>query len=102
MIDPIHRYQTLKLKESLSKPSLYLFACKELSFLLKNAYSKSPKNLQSIFFQETLFAFCWEFSSIELLLGLFVTGGIDGTPISAIKDGHGADVEEDDGVAGAE
>ncbi|GFP81037.1 F-box protein at5g52880 [Phtheirospermum japonicum] len=57
MVNPIARYQTLKLKESLSKPSLYLFACKELSFLLKNAYSKSPKNLQSIIFQETLFAF---------------------------------------------
>ncbi|KAI3458073.1 hypothetical protein Pfo_014736 [Paulownia fortunei] len=55
--NPIDRYQTLRLKESLSKPSQYLFACKELSFILKNAYSKVPKNLQSLIFQETLFAF---------------------------------------------
>ncbi|KAL6533256.1 hypothetical protein OROMI_027368 [Orobanche minor] len=57
MKNPIDRYQTLKLKEALSIPSQYLFACKELSFILKNAYSKSPKNLQSLIFQETLFAF---------------------------------------------
>ncbi|KAL8557326.1 hypothetical protein ACS0TY_004677 [Phlomoides rotata] len=55
--NPIDRYQSLTLKESLSKPSKYIFACKELSFLLKNAYSKFPKNLQSIVFQDTLFAF---------------------------------------------
>ncbi|CAA0812956.1 F-box protein [Striga hermonthica] len=57
MADPIDRYQTLKLKESLSDPSLYALACNELSFILKNAYAKSPKNLQLLVFQETLYAF---------------------------------------------
>ncbi|KAK6132152.1 hypothetical protein DH2020_034108 [Rehmannia glutinosa] len=56
-INPIDRYQALGLKESLSKPSLYVFASKELSSILRNAYSASPKNLQSLIFQDTLFAF---------------------------------------------
>ncbi|KAK4384910.1 F-box protein [Sesamum angolense] len=55
--NPIDRYQTLRLKESLSTPFQYILACKELSFILKNAYSKFPKNLQSLIFQDTLFAF---------------------------------------------
>ncbi|KAL0299615.1 UNVERIFIED_CONTAM: F-box protein [Sesamum radiatum] len=55
--NPVDRYQTLRLKESLSTPFQYILACKELSFILKNAYSKFPKNLQSLIFQDTLFAF---------------------------------------------
>ncbi|XP_042004632.1 F-box protein At5g52880-like isoform X2 [Salvia splendens] len=55
--NPIDRYQSLSIKECLSKPSQYFFASKQLSFLLKNAYSKFPKNLQSLIFQDTIFAF---------------------------------------------
>ncbi|XP_057798575.1 F-box protein At5g52880 isoform X2 [Salvia miltiorrhiza] len=55
--NPIERYQSLSIKECLSKRSQYSFACKQLSFLLKNAYSKFPKNLQSLIFQDTIFAF---------------------------------------------
>lgn len=55
--NPIDRYQALTIKECLSKPSQYSFVCKELSYFLKNAYSKFPKNLQSLIFQDTLFAF---------------------------------------------
>ncbi|KAL3834297.1 hypothetical protein ACJIZ3_009033 [Penstemon smallii] len=57
MNNSIERYQNLKLKESLSKPYQFTLACNELSYILRNAYSKFPKNLQLIIFQETLFAF---------------------------------------------
>ncbi|KAL1552803.1 F-box protein-like protein isoform X3 [Salvia divinorum] len=55
--NPIVRYQSLSIKECLSKPSQYFFACKQLNFLLKNAYSRFPKNLQSLIFEDTIFAF---------------------------------------------
>ncbi|PIN21673.1 hypothetical protein CDL12_05631 [Handroanthus impetiginosus] len=55
--NPVDRYQTLRLSEFLSKPSHYALACKELSLVLKSAYAKLPKDLQSLLFQETLFAF---------------------------------------------
>ncbi|KAK9293310.1 hypothetical protein L1049_021302 [Liquidambar formosana] len=57
MSNPIERYEKLGLKESLPRTYHYPLACKELSFILRNAYSKLPKNLQSLIFQDTLAAF---------------------------------------------
>lgn len=56
-VNLIDRYESLRLKESLAKSSHYVFACKELSFIMKNGYSKFPKNLQSLIFQDSIFAF---------------------------------------------
>ncbi|CAK9185089.1 unnamed protein product [Ilex paraguariensis] len=53
----IERYQKLGLRESLSRTYQYPIACKELSFILRGAYSKLPKNLQALIFQDTLTAF---------------------------------------------
>ncbi|CAI9774159.1 unnamed protein product [Fraxinus pennsylvanica] len=53
----IERYQNLNLKEALSKSHQYQLACRELGLILRNAYSKIPKALQSLIFQDTLFAF---------------------------------------------
>ncbi|KAL2540205.1 F-box protein [Abeliophyllum distichum] len=55
--NPMERYQNLNLKESLSKSHQYPLACKELGLFLRNAYSKIPKTLQSLIFQDTLSAF---------------------------------------------
>ncbi|KAJ1384970.1 F-box-like domain superfamily [Sesbania bispinosa] len=57
MSTPLERYQKLGLRESLSKNYRYQIACKELSFILREAYHQFPKNLQSIIFQDTLTAF---------------------------------------------
>lgn len=53
----VERYEKLGLKESLNQPFRYPIACEELSILLRNAYSKLPKNLQSLLFQDSLNAF---------------------------------------------
>lgn len=53
----MERYQKLGLKHSLNQPYRYPIACDELSIIIKNAYSKLPKNLQSLIFQDSLAAF---------------------------------------------
>lgn len=53
----MERYQKLGLKESLNQPYRYPIACDELSLILRNAYSRIPKNLQSLIFQDSLAAF---------------------------------------------
>ncbi|CAJ2629941.1 unnamed protein product [Trifolium pratense] len=57
MSTPLERYQKLDLTESLSKIYRYPIACKELSFILREAFHQFPKNLQTLIFQDTLFAF---------------------------------------------
>lgn len=57
MSNPTERYQKLRLGESLPTIYRYPIACKELSFILRGAYTKLPKNLQSLIFQDTLTAF---------------------------------------------
>lgn len=57
MAKEIERYQKLGLRESLHRIYRYPSACNELSFLLRGVYSKVPKNLQSLIFQDTLSAF---------------------------------------------
>ncbi|KEH43668.1 F-box-like protein [Medicago truncatula] len=57
MSTPLERYQKLSLTESLPKSYRYPIACKELSFILREAFHKFPKNLQTIIFQDTLSAF---------------------------------------------
>ncbi|KAL3524347.1 hypothetical protein ACH5RR_017181 [Cinchona calisaya] len=54
---PKERYEELELFESLNCSYRYAVACKELSFILREAYSAVPKNLQSLIFQDTLSAF---------------------------------------------
>ncbi|XP_049368322.1 F-box protein At5g52880 [Solanum verrucosum] len=53
----MERYQKLGLKESLNQPYRYPITCDELSRILRNAYSRIPKNLQSLIFQDSLAAF---------------------------------------------
>ncbi|WVY97704.1 hypothetical protein V8G54_029855 [Vigna mungo] len=57
MTSPSERYQKLGLRESLQKCYRYPIACKELSFILREAFHQIPKSLQSIIFEDTLFAF---------------------------------------------
>ena len=57
MSTPLERYQKLGLRDSLPRIYQYPFVCKELSFILRGAYNKLPKNLQSLVFQDTLAAF---------------------------------------------
>ncbi|OVA18928.1 F-box domain [Macleaya cordata] len=57
MSGALERYQKLSLRESLSRVYDYPSACNELSFILRGAYAKVPKNLQSIIFDDTLIAF---------------------------------------------
>ncbi|XP_043716107.1 F-box protein At5g52880 [Telopea speciosissima] len=57
MAGAIERYQKLGLRELLSRLYDYPAACHELSFILRGAYSKVPKNLQALIFQDTLVAF---------------------------------------------
>ncbi|XP_042480356.1 F-box protein At5g52880 [Macadamia integrifolia] len=57
MAGAIERYQKLGLRELLSRVYDYPQACHELSFILRGAYSKVPKNLQAIIFQDTVVAF---------------------------------------------
>ncbi|XP_021274773.1 F-box protein At5g52880 [Herrania umbratica] len=57
MSSSTERYQKLALRESLTRIYQYPIACKELSSILRGAYGKLPKNLQSLIFQDTLTAF---------------------------------------------
>ncbi|XP_031249086.1 F-box protein At5g52880 [Pistacia vera] len=57
MTNPLEKYPKLGLEEALSRIYRYPKACKELSFLLREAYNKLPKNTQSLIFQDTLTAF---------------------------------------------
>ncbi|XVF53497.1 hypothetical protein PTKIN_Ptkin05aG0103900 [Pterospermum kingtungense] len=57
MSNPTERYRKLGLGESLPTIFRYPIACKELSFILRGAYAKLRKNLQSLIFQDTLSAF---------------------------------------------
>ncbi|KAK7279887.1 hypothetical protein RJT34_24946 [Clitoria ternatea] len=57
MSTPLERYQKLSLRDSLPKNHRYPIACKELSFILREAFHQFPKYLQTIIFQDTLFAF---------------------------------------------
>ncbi|XVF12585.1 hypothetical protein REPUB_Repub08aG0131700 [Reevesia pubescens] len=57
MSNPTQRYQKLCLGESLPRIYRYPIACEELSFILRGAYTKLPKHLQSLIFQDTLSAF---------------------------------------------
>ncbi|KAL7003523.1 hypothetical protein U1Q18_004677 [Sarracenia purpurea var. burkii] len=54
---PQERYEKLGISESLSRIYQYPIACTELSFILRGAYSKLSKTLQSLIFQHTLTAF---------------------------------------------
>ncbi|KAJ6841735.1 F-box protein isoform X1 [Iris pallida] len=51
------RYSELGVSEALRRQYDYPKACEELSLILRKAYSKLPKPLQSRIFQDTLFAF---------------------------------------------
>ena len=53
----MERYAKLGLEKALSRACDYAAACLELSFILRGAYSKLPKNLQLVVFQDTLSAF---------------------------------------------
>ncbi|KAJ0788901.1 putative F-box domain-containing protein [Helianthus annuus] len=53
----VDRYHKLGLQESLSRSCNYPSACRELALILKRSYSKFPKVLQSIVFQDVLTAF---------------------------------------------
>ncbi|XP_050221881.1 F-box protein At5g52880 isoform X2 [Mercurialis annua] len=57
MSNSMERYQKLEFKEGLSRIHHYPSACKDLSLILREAYNKIPKNLQSVVVQDTLFAF---------------------------------------------
>ncbi|KAJ6888107.1 F-box protein [Populus alba x Populus x berolinensis] len=57
MSDQVERYQILGYKEALTRTHHYPVACKELSLILREAYNKLPKNLQSLVFQDTLSSF---------------------------------------------
>ncbi|XP_057422587.1 F-box protein At5g52880 [Lotus japonicus] len=56
-LSPLQRYYKLRIEESLRQPYRYIIVCKELTCILKEAYPHSPKNLQSLIFQDTLTAF---------------------------------------------
>ncbi|KAL1813769.1 hypothetical protein ACET3Z_023834 [Daucus carota] len=51
------RYKSLKLRESMGKSHQYSVACKELSSILRLAYSKLPKSVQRLLFDDVVFAF---------------------------------------------
>ncbi|KAL9409790.1 hypothetical protein AB3S75_048084 [Citrus x aurantiifolia] len=57
MSNSTERYQKLGLKEAVTRIHRYPIACKELSFIFRGAYSKLPKNVQSLIFQDSLAAF---------------------------------------------
>ncbi|XP_074281758.1 F-box protein At5g52880 isoform X1 [Silene latifolia] len=57
MTNSLEKYTNLGLRDSLSIPYKYPIACKELGVILRSYYSKSPKSLQSLVFDDTLFAF---------------------------------------------
>ncbi|GLJ38243.1 hypothetical protein SUGI_0778550 [Cryptomeria japonica] len=53
----LQSYEELELRVALSRRWDYVEACKELAVILRGAYSKVPKNLQALMFQDTLAAF---------------------------------------------
>ncbi|XP_057485597.1 F-box protein At5g52880-like isoform X1 [Actinidia eriantha] len=53
----LERYEELGFDESLQRIYQYPIACRELSSILRGAYSKLPKSLQSLVFNHTLTAF---------------------------------------------
>ncbi|ONK61008.1 uncharacterized protein A4U43_C08F25140 [Asparagus officinalis] len=53
----VKRYGELGLGDALGRRYDYPWACHELSFLLRSAYPKLPKNLQALIFRDTLSAF---------------------------------------------
>lgn len=53
----LERYEELGIEESLGLPYRYPIVCRELSSILRGAYSKLPKNIQSLLFQHSLSAF---------------------------------------------
>ncbi|PON96941.1 F-box domain containing protein [Trema orientale] len=55
--NPFQRYQKLGLRDSLQRIHRYPLACKELSLIIRGAYTKLPKNLQALILQDTLNAF---------------------------------------------
>ncbi|CAL5323257.1 unnamed protein product [Camellia sinensis] len=57
MTAALERYEKLGIEESLPRIYQYPIACREISIILIGAYSKLPKNLQSLVFQHTLTAF---------------------------------------------
>ncbi|GMP24639.1 hypothetical protein CsSME_00001836 [Camellia sinensis var. sinensis] len=57
MTAALERYEKLGIGESLRRIYQYPIACREISIILIGAYSKLPKNLQSLVFQHTLTAF---------------------------------------------
>ncbi|XP_028089420.1 F-box protein At5g52880-like [Camellia sinensis] len=57
MVAALERYEKLGIGESLPRIYQYPLACREISIILRGAYSKLPKNLQSLVFQHTLTAF---------------------------------------------
>ncbi|KAK8521246.1 hypothetical protein V6N13_077365 [Hibiscus sabdariffa] len=56
MSNSTERYQKLCIEESVPRMYRYPIACEELSFIIRGAYSKLPKHLQSLIFQHTLAA----------------------------------------------
>lgn len=57
MAGALQRYQKLGLRETLTVSYRYPLACRELSVILRVAYSQSPKPLQSLLLQDTIAAF---------------------------------------------
>lgn len=57
MTAALERYEKLGIGESLPRIYQYPLACREISIILRGAYSKLPKSLQSLVFQHTLTAF---------------------------------------------
>lgn len=55
--EALERYQNLGLRESLSLSYRYPLVCKELGVILRLGFSKSPKPLQSLLFEDTIAAF---------------------------------------------
>uniref|UniRef100_A0A1J3EUU6 F-box protein n=1 Tax=Noccaea caerulescens TaxID=107243 RepID=A0A1J3EUU6_NOCCA len=51
------RYQNLMIGEAFSNNHLYPFSCNELSSILNLGYSRLPKDLKAVIFQDTLSAF---------------------------------------------
>ncbi|KAL0920865.1 hypothetical protein M5K25_007880 [Dendrobium thyrsiflorum] len=54
---PAEKYEQLGLADALSRPYDYSPACQELALILRRAYAKLPKNVQSLVFRDTLSAF---------------------------------------------
>ncbi|KGN49912.1 F-box protein At5g52880 isoform X1 [Cucumis sativus] len=57
MSNPLERYHKLCLMDFLAKSYSYPLACKELSFLIRGAFIKLPKNLQSLIYEHIITAF---------------------------------------------